>query len=124
MNVVIYARFSSHRQNETSLESQILECEKFCERNNYNIIGVYEDEAVSAKTDDREKFQQMILDSSKKSFEGIVVYQLDRFARNRYDSANYKAKLKKNGVKVLSARENISDNASGILVESVLERNG
>lgn len=49
MNVVIYARFSSHRQNETSLEAQILECEKFCERNNYNIIGVYEDEAVSAK---------------------------------------------------------------------------
>lgn len=116
MNVVIYARFSSHRQNETSLEAQILECEKFCERNNYNIIGVYEDEAVSAKTDDREKFQQMILDSSKKSFEGIVVYQLDRFARNRYDSANYKANLKKNGVKVLSARENISDDASGILV--------
>lgn len=124
MNVVIYARFSSHRQNETSLEAQILECEKFCERNNYNIVGVYEDEAVSAKTDDREKFQQMILDSSKKFFEGIVVYQLDRFARNRYDSANYKAKLKKNGVKVLSARENISDDASGILVESVLERNG
>ena len=46
MNVVIYARFSSHRQNETSLEAQILECEKFCERNNYNIIGVCEDEAV------------------------------------------------------------------------------
>ena len=44
------------------------------------------------------------------------MYTLDRFARNRYDSANYKAKLKKNGVRVLSAKENIADDASGILV--------
>ena len=124
MNVVIYARFSSARQNETSIEAQLEECYNYCKQNDYTVVGEYIDRATSAKTDDREKFQQMILDSSKKSFEGIVVYQLDRFARNRYDSANYKAKLKKNGVKVLSARENISDDASGILVESVLERNG
>lgn len=51
----------------------------------------------------------------------VLVYQLDRFARNRYDSANYKAKLKKNGVRVLSAKENISEDASGILIEGVLE---
>lgn len=50
-----------------------------------------------------------------------MVYQLDRFARNRYDSAINKAKLKKNGVRVLSAKENIADDASGILVEGVLE---
>ena len=111
-------------QNETSIEAQEIECKKFCERNGYNIVGKYKDEAVSAKTDNREEFQKMIADSSKKLFEGIVVYQLDRFARNRYDSANYKQKLKKNGVRVLSAKENISDDASGILMESMLERNG
>ena len=63
----------------------------------------------------------MIADSAKKTFQGVLVYQLDRFARNRYDSATYKAKLKKNGVRVLSARENISDDASGVLMEAVLE---
>lgn len=63
----------------------------------------------------------MIEDSSKKCFEFVLVYQLDRFARNRYDSATYKTKLKKNGVRVISAKENISDDASGILMESVLE---
>jgi uncharacterized membrane protein YhiD involved in acid resistance len=66
----------------------------------------------------------MIDDSKKKHFEYVLVYQLDRFARNRYDSANYKAKLKKNGVRVLSAKENISDDASGILIEGVLESMG
>ena len=63
----------------------------------------------------------MIEDSKKKAFKYVLVYQLDRFARNRYDSATYKAKLKKNGVRVLSAKENITEDASGILVEGVLE---
>lgn len=124
MNVVIYSRFSSQHQNETSIEAQELECKKFCERNEYNIVGTYKDEAISGKTDNREGFLQMIEDSSKKTFEGIVVYQLDRFSRNRYDSAIYKQKLKKNKVRVFSAKENISDDASGILMESVLERYG
>ena len=51
----------------------------------------------------------MIKDSAKGLFDVIIVWKLDRFARNRYDSAIYKSKLKKNGVRVLSAKENISD---------------
>ena len=69
----------------------------------------------------RPEFLRMIEDSKKKIFDYVLVYQLDRFARNRYDSANYKAKLKKNGVRVLSAKENITEDASGILIEGVLE---
>lgn len=76
---------------------------------------------MTGTNDNRPEFLRMIEDSRKKTFQGILVYQLDRFARNRYDSAVYKKKLKKNGVRVLSARENISEDASGILIESVLE---
>ena len=121
MNVVIYARYSSHNQNDQSIEGQIAECEKFCERNNYNVVATYVDRAKSGTKDNRDQFQQMIKDSEKHGFNGIVVYQLDRFARNRYDSAINKSKLKKNNVRVMSARENINDDASGILMESVLE---
>lgn len=64
----------------------------------------------------------MIQDSANRNFEFVIVYQLDRFSRNRYDSAHYKNKLKKNGVRVLSARENINEDASGILMESVYLR--
>ena len=63
----------------------------------------------------------MIIDSNKKLFDMIIVWKLDRFARNRYDSARYKAQLKKNGVKVVSATEVISDGAEGIILESMLE---
>ena len=93
--VVIYARYSSEKQNETSIDAQVEECKKYCEFNNFVVIDEYIDEAKSAKTDNRPIFLKMINDSNKKQFEGIIVYQLDRFARNRYDSATYKAKLKK-----------------------------
>ena len=121
MNVVIYARFSSHTQTEQSIEGQLKVCYEFAEANGHTVVGEYIDRAISGTTDNRAEFQRMISDSDKHTFEGVLVYQLDRFARNRYDSAINKARLKKNGVRVLSARENISDDASGILIEGVLE---
>lgn len=120
-NAVIYARYSSSHQREESIEGQIRECEDFARRNDYRVINHYIDRAMSAKTDARPQFQQMILDSSKGLFDYVIVYQLDRFSRNRYDSAVNKAKLKKNGVKLLSAKENITADPAGIILESVLE---
>ncbi len=121
MNVVIYARYSSHNQTEASIEGQLKVCYEYAKRNNYNIIGEYIDRAMTGTNDNRPEFLKMIEDSNRRHFNGVLVYQLDRFARNRYDSATYKNKLKKNGIRVLSARENISEDASGVLMESVLE---
>ena len=121
MNAVIYARFSSHSQREQSIEGQLKTCYKFAADNGYTVIGEYIDRAQSGTNDNRAEFQRMIADSDKHTFNAVIVYQLDRFARNRYDSAINKAKLKKNGVRVVSARENITDDASGILVEGILE---
>ena len=121
MNVVIYARFSSHSQTEQSIEGQLKICYEYAKSNGYTVVGEYIDRAQSGTTDNRLEFQRMISDSDKHTFEGVLVYQLDRFARNRYDSAINKSKLKKNGVRVISAKENIADDPSGILVEGVLE---
>ena len=118
---VIYARFSSHNQTEQSIEGQLRECYDYARRHDLIVEDEYIDRALAGTTDKRPGFLKMIEDSKKKTFDYVLVYQLDRFARNRYDSANYKAKLKKNGVRVLSARENISEDASGILIEGVLE---
>ena len=121
MNVVIYARYSSHNQTHQSIEGQLKECYEYAKRNGYNVIKEYVDEATTGTNDNREQFQQMIEDSANKQFNGILVYQLDRFARNRYDSAIHKKKLKDRGIRVFSVRENISEDASGVLMESVLE---
>jgi len=85
------------------------------------VIDSYIDRAFSAKTDNRPEFQRMIKDSAKRLFDVVIVWKLDRFARNRYDSAHYKATLRKNGVKVVSAMEAIAEDSTGILLESLLE---
>ncbi len=121
MNGVIYARYSSDNQREESIDGQLRECRAFAEKNGIRVIDSYIDRALSAKTDNRPQFQQMVKDSNKGLFDVVIVWKLDRFARNRYDSAHYKNILKKNGVKVVSATEAISSGAEGILLESMLE---
>ena len=132
MKGVIYARYSSDNQREESIEGQLRECKEYAERNDITILGTYIDRALSAKTDNRPEFQHMIKDSAKGLFDVVLVWKLDRFARNRYDSARYKkllqgkvaegpSLLKKNGVKVISARGNISEGSEGIILEAMLE---
>ena len=121
MNAVIYARYSSEGQREESIDGQIRECMEYCAKNGMTVVKEYIDRALSAKTDNRPDFQRMIKDSAKGLFDVVVVWKLDRFARNRYDSAHYKAALKKNGVRVVSAKENIADGPEGIILESMLE---
>lgn len=121
MNAVIYARYSSHGQSEQSIEGQLRDCYAYAEREGLTVIGEYIDRAITGRTDDRPEFQRMIKDAAKRQFERVIVWKLDRFARNRFDSAIYKAKLKKYGVKVVSATENISDEPEGIILEGLLE---
>lgn len=121
MKAVIYARYSSDNQREESIEGQIRDCRAYAEYNGIDIVGEYIDRAFSAKTDDRPDFQRMVSDSSKKLFDVVLVWKLDRFARNRYDSAFYRYTLRKNGVRLISVKENISDGPEGIILESMIE---
>lgn len=121
MKAVIYARYSSDNQREESIEGQIRECTEYAVRNDITILSSYIDRALSARTADRPEFQRMIADSEKRLFDVVLVWKLDRFSRDRYDSAHYKHILKKNNVRVISARENISEGPEGIILESMLE---
>lgn len=121
MNAVIYARFSSHSQREQSIEGQLRDCHEYAKRYNITVVGEYIDRAISGATDDRPGFQRMIADAQKKQFQRIIVWKLDRFARNRYDSALYKHKLKGYGVRVVSAMENVGEGDESILLEALLE---
>lgn len=117
---VIYARYSCDKQSEQSIDGQIRVIRDFAAREGYTIIGEYIDRAKSAKTANRPEFLKMIADSSRHLFQYVIVYKLDRFSRNRYDSAHYEYKLKQNGVKVISATENLTDNPESILTRAVL----
>lgn len=120
-NAVIYARYSSHSQTEQSIDGQLRECYAFAEHEGYTVISEYIDRALTGRYDDRPEFQRMIHDSKKKQFEYVLVWKLDRFSRNRYDSATYKYKLKQNGARVRSAMENIGDGDESVILEAMLE---
>ena len=121
MRAVIYARYSSNKQREESIEGQVRVCTEFAERKGLKIVGTYIDRAISGRTDQRPDFQKMISDSSKGIFDSVIVYKTDRFARNKYDSAIYKTLLKRNNIKLYYAAENIPDGPEGIILEALME---
>jgi len=123
VKAVAYARFSSDNQREESIIAQLRAIREYAQQKGYTIIKEYTDEARSATTDDRPAFLQMIHDitSGLLQVEVVLVHKLDRFARNRYDSAFYRRELKKNGVRLESVLEPLDDSPESVILESVLE---
>ena len=118
---VIYARYSSDKQTEQSIEGQLRVCNDFANRNKILVVGTYIDRATTGTNDNRIDFQRMMRDSSKKEWDYILVYKLDRFSRNKYEMAMHRKTLRDNNVKILSASEHIPETPEGILMESLLE---
>lgn len=121
MRAVAYCRYSSDRQREESIDAQIFAIKEFCQKNNYKLLKIYTDMAVSGKSDERTNFLNMISDASKNTFDLVIVHKLDRFARNRYDSAVYKKKLLDNNIRVISVLEHLDASPESVILESVLE---
>lgn len=118
---VIYARYSSDSQSEQSIEGQLRVCQDYAQRNNILILNTYIDRAMTGTNDNRPDFQRMIKESARREWDFVIVYKLDRFSRNKYESTIHKKTLKNNGVTLLSAMENIPDTPEGIILESLLE---
>lgn len=120
---VAYARFSSNNQREESIDAQIRAINEYATHNHIDIIETFSDEAVSGKTDNRNNFQIMINKIIKGyiNVDAVLVHKFNRFARNKYDSALYKKKLKDKGVKVISVSQKIDDTPEGQLLEGFLE---
>lgn len=118
---VIYARYSSSGQREESIEGQLRECHDFARRNGLTVVGEYVDKALTGRSDKRPDFQRMLRDCERGVFQAVICWKMDRFARNRYDSAMYKYKLKRNGVRIFYAKESIPEGPEGIILESVME---
>ena len=118
---VEYLRYSSDNQTEQSIEGQMRVCHEYAKRNDIVIVDTYIDRAMTGTNDNRKDFQRMLKDSAKQAWDYVIVYKLDRFSRNKYEMAMHKKTLKDNGVKLLSAMENIPDTPEGIILESLLE---
>ena len=118
---VIYARYSSDKQTDQSIEGQIRECTEYAKYHDILIVDTYIDKAMTGTNDNRTSFQKMLKDASKQAWDIVLVYKLDRFSRNKYEMAMHRKTLRDNGIKLVSAKENIPDSPEGIILESLLE---
>lgn len=114
----IYARYSSDQQREESIDAQLRACREYCLKNDIRVIHEFVDEAKSATSDKRPAFQAMFKDLRDIDF--IIVHKLDRFSRDRYDTAYYQRVLKKAGARLISVLEPLDDSPESIIMESML----
>ena len=113
MNAAIYARFSSSSQREASIEEQEKICREYANRNQYVVVKVYHDNALTGRNDNSPSLKKLLADSSKNLFEIVLVYSIDRFGRNLVQTLQNENKLNENGVTLLSATESFTNDPSG-----------
>ena len=120
---VAYARYSSAGQRDVSIEQQLSDIRAFAKREGYTLVHEFADHARSGfkNTSARTAFQSMLSSAESGNFDTIIAWKVDRFGRNREDSAIYKGKLRRFGVKVLYAMEPIPEGSAGVLLEGMLE---
>lgn len=123
VGAVIYVRVSTKEQTENlSLSTQLRACEQYCQREGYEVLERFKEEGESAKTTDRTELQKLLkyCRAHKGKVHFVVVYNLTRFAREKYDHFALRAFLKSLGISLRSATEPIDDTSTGKLMEGVL----
>ena len=122
-SAVSYARYSSAGQRDVSIDQQLADIRAFAHREGFTLVHEYADHARSGfkRTSARTAFQSMMSAAESGSFDTVISWKVDRFGRNREESALFKGRLRRYGVKVLYAMEPIPEGSAGVLLEGMLE---
>src|SRR2546427_7214025 len=123
MKAAIYCRVSTKEQTKNlSLPTQRRACEEYCQRHSLEVGRGFVEEGESAKTTERPEFQKLLAfcREHKGEVQHVIVYSINRFARNSYDHAIVGAFLKQFGVTLRSVTEPISEDSTGKLMQNML----
>jgi DNA invertase Pin-like site-specific DNA recombinase len=123
VGAVIYVRVSTKEQTENlSLPTQLRACEEHCRREGYEVLERFREEGRAQKTADRRQLQALLkyCRTHKGKVHFVVVFNLTRFAREKYDHFALRSHLKSLGISLRSATEPIDDTSTGKLMEGVL----
>src|SRR5690625_1712193 len=110
-----YCRYSSDKQQQQSIDFQLGEIKKFCNKHNIELVAEYIDEAQSGSSDNRVNFRRMINDAKLSNWDFIIVYDFSRLARNVEDQMYYQKVLKEQGILIKSVNEQFDDTPEGHL---------
>ncbi len=120
----LYARVSSDRQDvDLSVSAQLRALKEYAKANGYSVAREYVDEAESGRVANRPQFREMIEEGGKPKapFEVILVWKFSRFTRKREHAVAFKSQLRRKGIRVVSITEQAEDNATGRLLEGIIE---
>ena len=110
LRAVIYARFSSEKQRERSIEDQVALCRNFCERDGLSIVGVYQDRAISgASTANRLGWQRLMKDARAARFDVVVAEALDRISRDQEDLAGIHKRLRFRKIEIRTVQDGTAE---------------
>lgn len=120
---VIYARFSSDKQTELSIEAQIRACRDYAAQHGLLVSEVYADEAISgkgSKTASRRQYQKLLRDCEKGAVSVILVHKYDRVARNLGEHVNLEARLKKSGARLVAVAQDFGESNEAKIMKALM----
>ncbi len=120
---VIYARFSSDKQDEASIEAQVRACREYAAAKDFAILEVYADEAVSgkgSKTVSRKAYQRMLRDVDRGIFDTILIHKYDRAARNLGEHVNLEKRLKDKQVELIAVAQDFGTSAEAKIMRTLM----
>ena len=121
LTAVDYARYSSDRQHESSIEAQRAAIDQWAAAHHVQIVERYADRAISGKTDDRPEFQRLLSDLKHRRVDLVLVHKTDRFARNRYDAAIYSRVIKQRGARLVCVAQDFGDGPEAVILEALMQ---
>ena len=119
----IYARYSSDKQDELSIEAQVRACQEYADKNGYTITKVYADEAVSGKgsmTSRRRQYQSMLKDCAKGVFDTILIHKYDRIARNVGEHVNLEMRLSEHNVSLIAVAQDFGSTKEAKIMKTMM----
>ncbi len=120
----VYARYSSDRQNDKSNEDQIAEAKKYCEQNGLRIVKIYQDKEIDGWTDETKRpgLNDLLKDLENSEFEYLIVWKLNRIARDSLIQKQVKRKIRGSGVEIVSISQQLpKERRARMLIETFTE---
>ncbi|WP_040030081.1 cassette chromosome recombinase CcrB [Staphylococcus cohnii] len=117
-----YIRVSTERQVEGySIDGQITQIEQFCQFNGYDLVDIYADRGISGKSMNRPALQRMLQDAKNGKLDCVIVYKINRLARNTSDLLTIVEELHRQNVEFFSLSERMEvKNSTGKLLLNIL----
>jgi DNA invertase Pin-like site-specific DNA recombinase len=107
MKIAIYVRVSTIQQ---TTENQLLELYEVCERNDWSVVEEYNETVSGTKgVNDRKELERMLKDASRKKFDKVVIWSVDRLGRSMKHLVSVLSQLKDLDIDIYSYKQGISN---------------